>query len=31
LYHPKTIERQEEQNMFYNKNFSKEMNVRRNI
>ena len=29
LYHPKTIERQEEQNMFYNKNFSKEMNVRR--
>mgnify|MGYP001235767547 FL=1 len=31
LYHPKTIERQEEQNMFYNRNFSKEMNVRRNI
>ena len=31
LYHPKTIERQEEQNMFYNQNFSKEMNVRRNI
>ena len=29
LYHPKTIERQEEQNMFYNKNFSREMNVRR--
>ena len=28
LYHPKTIERQEKQNMFYNKNFSKEMNVR---
>ena len=31
LYHPKTIERQEEQNMFYNKNFSKEMNVRRGV
>ena len=31
LYHPKTIERQEEQNMFYNKNFSKEMNVRRGL
>ena len=29
LYHPKTIERQEEQNMFYNQNFSKEMNVRK--
>jgi len=28
LYHPKTIEKQEKQNMFYNKNFSKEMNVR---
>ena len=28
LYHPKTIERQEKQNMFYNENFSKEMNVR---
>ena len=29
LYHPKTIEKQEEQNMFYNQNFSKEMNVRK--
>jgi len=29
LYHPKTIEKQEKQNMFYNKNFSKEMNVRK--
>ena len=29
LYHPKTIEKQENQNMFYNKNFSREMNVRR--
>ena len=29
LYHPKTITKQEKQNMFYNKNFSKEMNVRR--
>ena len=28
LYHPKTIERQEKENMFYNENFSKEMNVR---
>ena len=28
LYHPKTIERQERQNVFYNQNFSKEMNVR---
>jgi len=28
LYHPKTIEKQEKQNMFYNKNFSSEMNVR---
>jgi|TARA_R110000822_G_scaffold195412_3_gene333477 glycosyltransferase involved in cell wall biosynthesis len=28
LYHPKTIKKQEKQNMFYNKNFSKEMNVR---
>jgi len=28
LYHPKTIQKQEKQNMFYNKNFSKEMNVR---
>ena len=31
LYHPKTIERQEEQNMFYNKNFSREINVRRGV
>ena len=31
LYHPKTIKRQEEQNMFYNKNFSREMNVRRGV
>ena len=29
LYHPKTIEKQEEQNLFYNSNFSKEMNVRK--
>ena len=28
LYHPKTIQKQEQQNMFYNQNFSKEMNVR---
>jgi glycosyltransferase involved in cell wall biosynthesis len=28
LYHPKTIEKQEKQNMFYNKNFSRELNVR---
>ena len=28
LYHPKTIEKQEKQNIFYNENFSKEMNVR---
>jgi len=28
LYHPKTIEKQEKQNMFYISNFSKEMNVR---
>jgi glycosyltransferase involved in cell wall biosynthesis len=31
LYHPKTIERQEEQNLFYNQNFSKELNVRRGV
>ncbi len=31
LYHPKTIEKQEKQNMFYNKNFSREMNVRRGV
>ena len=29
LYHPKTIEKQEQQNLFYNQNFSKELNVRR--
>ena len=29
LYHPKTIEKQTQQNMFYNENFSKEMNVSR--
>ena len=28
LYHPKTIEKQEKQNMFYNENFSRAMNVR---
>ncbi len=28
LYHPKTIEKQTQQNMFYNQNFSREMNVR---
>ena len=28
LYHPKTIQKQEKQNVFYNENFSKEMNVR---
>ncbi len=28
LYHPKTIEKQESQNMFYNQNFSRELNVR---
>ena len=28
LYHPKTIEKQEQQNMFYNQNFSRELNVR---
>ena len=28
LYHPKTIEKQEQQNLYYNSNFSKEMNVR---
>ncbi len=31
LYHPKTIEKQEKQNMFYMKNFSREMNVRRGV
>jgi len=29
LYHPKTIQKQEQQNMFYNQNFSREMNVRK--
>ena len=29
LYHPKTIEKQEKQNTFYNENFSKELNVRK--
>ena len=28
LYHPKTIKKQEKQNLFYNENFSREMNVR---
>ena len=28
LYHPKTIEKQEQQNLFYNQNFSRELNVR---
>ena len=28
LYHPKTIQKQEQQNLFYNENFSKELNVR---
>ena len=29
LYHPKTKEKQEQQNKFYNQNFSRELNVRR--
>ena len=29
LYHPKTIQKQEQQNLYYNENFSKELNVRR--
>ena len=29
LYHPKTIEKQTQQNMFYNQNFTKEMNIRK--
>jgi len=29
LYHPKTIEKQTQQNMFYNQNFSQELNVRK--
>lgn len=29
LYHPKTIEKQEKQNLYYNSNFSREMNVRK--
>ena len=28
LYHPKTIQKQEQQNLFYNKHFSRELNVR---
>ena len=28
LYHPKTIQKQEQQNLYYNQNFSKELNVR---
>ena len=28
LYHPKTIEKQTQQNMFYNQNFSRELNSR---
>ena len=28
LYHPKTIEKQEHQNTYYNQNFSRELNVR---
>jgi len=28
LYHPKTIQKQEQQKLFYNQNFSKELNVR---
>jgi len=31
LYHPKTIEKQEKQNMFYNENFSAEMNIRMGV
>ena len=31
LYHPKTIEKQTQQNMFYNQNFSREMNVRNGV
>jgi glycosyltransferase involved in cell wall biosynthesis len=31
LYHPKTIQKQEKQNVFYNENFSKEMNVRSGV
>ena len=29
LYHPKTIDKQEQQNTFYNQNFSEELNVRK--
>ena len=29
LYHPKTLEKQEQQNLFYNQNFSRELNVRK--
>jgi len=31
LYHPKTIEKQTQQNLFYNKNFSRELNVRTGV
>jgi len=31
LYHPKTIQKQEKQNMFYNNNFSAEMNRRSSL
>ena len=31
LYHPKTIEKQTQQNTFYNQNFSREMNVRNGV
>ena len=31
LYHPKTKEKQEQQNMFYNQNFSREMNSRSSL
>ena len=31
LYHPKTIEKQTQQNLFYNQNFSRELNVRTDV
>ena len=31
LYHPKTIEKQTQQNLFYNQNFSRELNVRNDV
>ena len=31
LYHPKTIEKQTQQNLFYNQNFSRELNVRSDV